>query len=416
MNRHFNIILGVVVVASALSCAREEIDFVEPMEPQQIQEDNGVRTVTFRALETTTKAQFGDPVNGSYPTLWTANDSELKLSLNYGSALSAGVTPSQDYTTATFSATVDFNKASAPYTFYAVSPASAAQALSLSREAWKVTIPCKQTPTAGSVDEAGIIIAASSAEYSQETSVNVVNMQFEHLTAYGRMSLSNLALAEGETVQSVELTATTPLVGDWFWKCADGHQLTDFGASSTVTINTTSTSNIWFACAPVTVSDEVLVVRVFTDQGVFEQLTAFPTGSKFTAGKVAVFTINMSGADYTSGSSSPSDAMLQRTDYGCYLGTGKEWVCATGTNQVTRAYSSTGVQTYTLINPSTVEELEITGFKKSYVKGDAVNVSVKWKKGYMTFLNNNYQMHVIKEEGPKVWLGDGSGMGFIIKK
>ena len=541
---------------AVFSCSREmEVEIPEPVQNN----DPSAWVVRFSATQTDTKAQFGEAENGAYPTLWTDNDTEVKLSLNYGGVKGAAVTPAGDKRTASFAATFDFTGLTAPYVFYSVSPSSAAKALSPSREAWKVTIPCTQNPTATSVDEAGIILAATSDAFSEVTDISEVNLYFNHLTAYGRLSLANLALESGETVSGVELTVTTPIVGDWYWNTS-GTAITDYGASSTLTINTTRTSDIWFACAPVDVSGEMMTVTVFTSLGYHEQLVEFPAGRRFEAGRTAVFTVNMAGADFTAagsgsgggdvvvlseefdngttsdsssefssskfpnfsgstskaytsqfggvklGSSSASgyitsksldlsssftvtlnvlryntdsgkvqvtvgdvtkeitptttdtayslefdaatssstvriatstkrayidnviitrhdggsgaagpDPLLQESAYGCYLGTGLEWEYNPGAEQVTRSYDTNGVQTYTLIDPAEVEELEIVGYKKSYVKGDSFTVSVQWRKGISTIHSESYNVTLIKEEGPKVWLSDGTH-GVIIKK
>ncbi len=535
------------------------------------EEADGPRVVRFHASQADTKARFGEDYgNGIRPTLWTSNDSEVKLSLNYGSAVAAGVVPSSDFGTASFEASFDFSEVSGPYTFYSVSPASAALALSPSRSAWKVSIPCEQTPSDASPDEAGIILAAASDEFASATQVADVDLYFNHLTAYGRMSLLNLALADGETVSAVELTVTTPIVGDWYWETS-GSGITDYGASSTLTINTSRTSDIWFACAPVDVSEQIMTVTVYTSAGCHQQLVEFPSGRKFDAGQVAVFSVDMDGAEFTaagsgsgayelvtdastlcagdkvliaytngslalgalnssgnfrdpvditiSGSSiaspgsakvltlengsssgtwafkdgsfylssaasgnylqnsatkdansswsvsitsaglatvqaqagsstylsynsnsprfscysstnlkqvsfyrssgagaSTSDPMLERTEYGCWLGSGLEWTLDPGTDQVTRSYNPGGTLTYTLIDPAEVEELEISGYTRDKLKGDAVTLSVSWRKGTSSLLNRSYTMTLIKEQGPKVWLSDGSGKGVIIKK
>ena len=548
-----------LLLASAIavfSCSREmEVEIPEPVQNN----DPSAWVVRFSATQTDTKAQFGEAENGAYPTLWTDNDTEVKLSLNYGGVKGAAVTPAGDKRTASFAATFDFTGLTAPYVFYSVSPSSAAKALSPSREAWKVTIPCTQTPSATSVDEAGIILAATSDAFGEVTDISEVNLYFNHLTAYGRLSLANLALESGETVSGVELTVTTPIVGDWYWNTS-GSTITDYGASSTLTINTTRTSDIWFACAPVDVSGEMMTVTVFTSLGYHEQLVEFPAGRQFEAGRTAVFSVNMAGADFTAagsgsgggdvvvlseefdngttsdsstefgsskfpnfsgstskaytsqfggvklGSSSASgyitsksldlsssftvtlnvlryntdsekvqvtvgdvtkeitptttdtaysldfdaatssstvriatstkrayidnviitrhdggsgaagpDPLLQESAYGCYLGTGLEWEYNPGEEQVTRSYDTNGVQTYTLIDPAEVEELEIVGYKKSYVKGDSFTVSVQWRKGISTIHSESYNVTLIKEEGPKVWLSDGTH-GVIIKK
>lgn len=548
-----------LLLASALavfSCSREmEVEIPEPVQNN----DPSAWVVRFSATQTDTKAQFGEAENGAYPTLWTDNDTEVKLSLNYGGVKGAAVTPAGDKRTASFAATFDFTGLTAPYVFYSVSPSSAAKALSPSREAWKVTIPCTQTPSATSVDEAGIILAATSDAFSEVMDISEVNLYFNHLTAYGRLSLANLALESGETVSGVELTVTTPIVGDWYWNTS-GSTITDYGASSTLTINTTRTSDIWFACAPVDVSGEMMTVTVFTSLGYHEQLVEFPADRRFEAGRTAVFSVNMAGADFTaagsgsgggdvvvlseefdndttsdsstefssskfpnfSGSTSKAytsqfggvklgsssaigyitsksldlsssftvtlnvlryntdsgkvqvtvgdvtkeitptttdtaysldfdaatsastvriatstkrayidnviitrhdggsgatgpDPLLQESAYGCYLGTGLEWEYNPGAEQVTRSYDTNGVQTYTLIDPAEVEELEIVGYKKSYVKGDSFTVSVQWRKGISTIHSESYNVTLIKEEGPKVWLSDGTH-GVIIKK
>ena len=568
MTRHLTLLakaaLAVGAAFAIFACGREEMPEVVEIPGQagndEVEPVTGVREIQFRALPVKTKAQFGAEENGCWPTLWTANDSELKLSLNYGTAQTAGVTPSQDFQSATFSATIDFTGVEGPYTYYAVSPASTAMALSPSREAWKVSIPCEQNPSAGSADEGAIILASASASYSTASEAEVIDLYFNHLTAYGCMSLANFTPGQGQTVSAVELTITTPFVGDWYWKCEPDpgdDRLIDYGASSTLTINTSSTSNIWFGCAPVAVSSEVLVVNVYTDAGVYKQETLFPDNCEFTAGQVAMFTIDMDGCEFTAAGSggsggtpvtvsmdtfasvsgyvdgdenvsyeatqgaaqtapvvnsdeiriyqngglltvtannsktitnvtigssmatkvqvridsgsfgsdnnisaggtystgtisastvvfkctgtsktdrlylnslevtyegdgsgggiSTSDPLLSETVYGCWLGTGKEWEYNPGTDQVTRSYDTNGVLTYTLIKPSTVEELEISGYTKSKLKGDSFTVTVNWRRGITTVLNAQYTMTLIKEDGPKVWLSDGTH-GVIIKK
>lgn len=554
-------LLGAAALA-ALACSRE-------LEPDlSLRKDPAAsRVVHFHAQPVDTRAEFGSPdANGTRPTLWTDNDSEVKLSLNYGTAQVATVIPSQDYTNASFDADISFPTAS-PYTFYAVSPASAASALSPSREAWKVTIPCEQTPTESSVDENAIIIAATSNPYNSALEVENVDLFFNHLTAYGRMSLTGLPT--GATVSAVELTTTTPIVGDWYWNTS-GTAIEDYGASSTLTITTNRTSDIWFACAPVSVDNQMMTVTVTTNQGTYYKEVSFPGGASFEAGKAAVFTVDMSDATKAGGFTLVTDAsQLQEGDdilivyrsgskalgnynnggyrnsesvsiennntitssgnatvlklcagttegtwafkdgnnylasrdgsggyiyyallnsstltnnaswtvsvdnglatiqalaggctylslystsnlflctyyasesnyqkvslyrrggsgsaalvdmensaYGCYLGDNLTRTVTAGVDQVTRSYNN-GVLTYTIVNPDTLEELEITGYTKAKLKGDAVTINVSWHRDVELVLNATYTMTVLKEEGAKVWIGDGSGKGFIIKK
>ena len=45
-----------------------------------------------------------------------------------------------------------------------------------------------------------------------------------------------------------------------------------------------------------------------------------------------------------------------------------------------------------------------------------MTLSVKWRRGIHTLLEGSYNMTVAGEDGSKVWLGDGTGKGFILKK
>ena len=67
-------------------------------------------------------------------------------------------------------------------------------------------------------------------------------------------------------------------------------------ASKTISLVTTSTSNIWFACAPVDLRSKTLTTVVSTNKGTFTKEITFPADKgNFQAGHVASFTINMSG-------------------------------------------------------------------------------------------------------------------------
>ena len=531
------------------------------------------KSIDFHAVEMSTKTAFGPGEDGVFPTLWTANDSHVKLALNYTEAAEVPVVPDEGGRTASFTADIDGSGTQSPYTFYAVSPATAAKALSPSRQAWSISIPAEQTPLEGSPDEAAQIIAAASAASSALP--GSVDLHFNHLTAYGRMSFSNLEL-NGAEVQKVEITATTPLVGDWYWNCNGDHELADNGASSTITLNTSRTSDIWFACAPVDLSGEIAVFTVYTDQGALVKEVEFAQGRSFQAGRIAVFSVNMEGitttapasdkfelvtndtvfqvgdeiiitnddSKYALGSLSTgqtpyrnsvtisvsngvvtdagqaeiltldngstdgtwalraSDGYLSTTSkknslgvnaaitatsswtisidndgtatvnakagssyrmmynksnprfscygdntsvdgplkiyrkggagqagpvaenplcteslFGMYQGSSSTRKYTAGTDQYLRQYAADGVQTFVILNPANKEQLEITGYKRSLVKGDIATITVSWKKGKSTVINSKtYPVKLVKENGPVVWLADDKGNGFIIKK
>ena len=262
---------ALTALAAFAGCRQAEQEFPEP---------GSLKTVRFQAGAADTRTAFAAPENGVYRTLWTRNDSDILLSMNYGKAVNSAVTPAEDGATAWFEASFDASDATSPYTFYAVSPASAARAISPSRSAWSVYVAADQKK---------------------------VQLHFAHLTAYGRVSLKNLEL-EDATVSKVELTFSTPVVGEWYW--AEDGTLTSNGASHTIALDTDASGDLWFACAPVDVSGQTLALSVYTTHGILSKEITFPEGRKFTSGKVARFSVDMAGITFAGG----TDQYVRVTD------------------------------------------------------------------------------------------------------
>ena len=517
-------------------------------------------TVVFHAGEIPTKTHFGEASGGVYPTLWSTEGDKVSVSLNYGTPSEAAVTPSADGKKADFVA--DLPAGEAPYVFRAFSPSSAVKSMSASREAWSITIPSVQTPLPASPDEAAQLIAARSASFPEMP--EEVSLAFSHVTAYGRISFKNLELGEA-SVLKVELTATVPLCGDWYY---DGESLSASAASSTLTLVTSQSENIWFASAPAALGGEMLSVTIFTDKGKLSKEILVPESYNLRSGHVAAMNIDFSGigfsgsdafslvtdastlavgdkiifvyeggsvamagqnstyrrdvgvtiSDHTitelpseaavltleagsgglwafkegnaylaasssrsnqigtsttvnsnsswsvsinssgnatvkaskssysrnwllynstsprftcyastsnqtkliqiyrqgaSGKPVEEDPICEKSEYGLYLGA-RERVYVPGSDQYSREYG--GSQTFTILNLEAREQLEISGYRSSLVKGDKLTVKVLWRKGYTSVMDASYEMTVVREEGAKVWLGDGEGNGFIIKK
>ena len=531
---------------------------------QEIQEPSSVKTVRFHAETADTRTAFAEAVNGVYETRWTGNDSEILLSLNYGKAETSAVKISADGRTASFEAAFDASTASAPYTFYAVSPASAARAISPSRKAWSVSIAAEQTPSALSVDEAAQLLVAKSAAGAKLP--DEVALHFSHLTAYGRISVRNLELGEAKVLK-VELTFSTPVVGEWYW--GEDGTLTANGDSHTITLHTDASDDLWFACAPVDVSGQTLKLVFYTDHGNLMKEITFPEGRSFASGKVARFSVDMAGIEFQKGSvfvpltdvslmkagekylilsadqayalgpqvtasstayrervpvtvedgilvdpgdaailelrrgvstgtwsfhsstgyiaagktgnalrtiagrsdysswvvsisgkeaklqaqkgestylrynsSSPrfacystassqkgiilyrmveaemgaveEDPLTAKTEYGSYM-KGAERKYVKGVDQLLRSYPD-GKLEFVILNASAKEQFVISGFDPNLRKGDLATVTVRHRKGFNMLKEETYALKVVKEDGPTVWLGDGSGQGFILKK
>lgn len=251
------------------------------------------KPVTFEALPVVeTKTAFGPQEGSTYPTLWTENDSNVEISLNFATPKDATVTPSVDNTTATLKA--DFaDDETGSYTFYALSPKVAYQN-SLTTNRWGFDIATSQTPISGSVDEKAQILAAKSATLGSFPT-EPINMTFSHVTAYACMTLTNLVDLGGETINSIAVTAGSNIAGRWYYY-TDTNTVGEWSSSATISINASSVDNIMFALAPVDLNGKSFKVVVNTTGGTITKEITWPSGKAFIAGHVAKFNFNMSGA------------------------------------------------------------------------------------------------------------------------
>ena len=289
MKQIFKIFALTIAVALTFSCAKDPIK-------SDVVKDN-VKVVHFSTTPIT-KTVFGTPSGNTLPTLWT-NNHEVALSLNLSS-----VKKSSTPVVANGGVTADFTVAledddSGAYSFYAVSPYEAVVGVSSGYKSINVYFPTAQNPSSTSPDELAQVLYG---EYAAGSSFpSSVTMGFEHLSAYGKISFSNLSLAEGESIVSVSLTAAENWAGRYYYYAEDHDTFSkgDFvanSASKTITINTTSATDIWFGCAPVDLGGKTVKVVVTTNAGTtYSKTITIPTGKKFIPGVVNAFTINMSG-------------------------------------------------------------------------------------------------------------------------
>ena len=112
--------------------------------------------------------------------------------------------------------------------------------------------------------------------------------------------------------------------------------------------------------------------------------------------------------------STPAEPVTQYSELGLYLGK-QQRLYAAGTDQYVRSYDGDALQ-FVLLEPAAKEQVKLGGFTTGLKTGDAVTVSVDWKKGKNQVLDKQYSMTVLKEENGKLWVGDAKGRGFIIRK
>lgn len=265
--------------------------------------------VHFVAEEIETRTVFGDAQTSggstTYPTLWTENDSEIAVSLNLNGAKAAAVIPSEDFKSATFDADFSQSELEAPYVFYALSPFSAHVGAAPSHGGYHLNIPATQTPLSSSCDEAAQLLVASE-EAESVADFSSIEMHFSHVTAYGKLTLKNLSVPDGASIQSIELTASVPFVGRFYYNFEDG-SLEESSSSRTVTLlpdNLTMEdgliNEIWFACAPADLSGGTFKIDVNTSAGVLSRTLEIAEGKlAFKAGRISKFSVNMANAEFT---------------------------------------------------------------------------------------------------------------------
>ena len=540
-----------------------------------------------------TKTVFGEAVEDAegkvtYPAYWTANDRSVMVSLNYEQAVTAGVNADKTdeeghVIRASFDASFTGIETADPYRFYLVSPATAFMWPSASREGLSFFVPGTQKPTAASIDEAAQILVARSEAYPAMPESEEVEVDFDHITSYGKLTLKNVAPGEGVSVESVTLwSEDQPIAGSWYYKFTDGSIAAKEPSYSlevdTENIDIVAGDPVWFACAPaglggkplkvaVNLSNGKALVRtvtlnstvnfasgkiirfsinmasaelvdrmmeVMTEEDVFQLVTSMNTlsvndevllvdsasdpahalrsgsisavasGTGFTVGtdgkirvpsgsSVAVMTVaSKSGSSlvlkngdrylaYDNGSLSwgsaqtswtasisndgkatlnyrPSAigftryyiryanntfslntssstvalyrkttvsssvsidlsdaAVLQYDGFGAYL-TDRVLAYNATTDQLSREYAGDGTLTFAILAPAEEQLVEFSGIPADASLGDGFSLEVVYTSGVTKELEAVYQVFVVKEEGPVLWLADGAGNGFIVKR
>ncbi len=246
--------------------------------------------IHFVAADEITKTHFGDKQGDKYPTYWTGNES-VAVALNYAAAASGAVEASEDFKSASFTAALK-DDASGSYSFCAVSPLAAFKDMSATNKRILLDIPAEQTPMTNSCDEAAQIIAAYTEPVASFPSE--VSLSFKHLSAYGLMSVKNLD--DKALVSSIKLTSSVPISSRVYWFPEEGRiQMHSSKSENYINLTTSSVDDVWFAIAPVDLSNTTMTIDVTTDKGVFSKEVTFPEGRTLVSGHIAQMSFDFSG-------------------------------------------------------------------------------------------------------------------------
>ena len=272
------IIISVLSAALVFASCQKEAALVE----------NGTKTVSFTATTPETRTSFAPKDGDSYPVLWSG-DEKVSVSYNYAAGKNSAVTPSADGKTATFAVAISQSADATAHNFYAVSPASALISASSEYYSLSINVPSTQTPIDGSCDEAAQVIVA---KHESDSFDENVNFAFKHVTAYGNLSIT-LPAGVSE-ISSITLTAEKGISGRIYYYPADA-TFDDTPASSSITLLTGKTSEVFFACLPADLSNTSLKVVISANGTTYTKNVTLSSNFKFAAGRVSKFSVDMSG-------------------------------------------------------------------------------------------------------------------------
>ncbi len=95
------------------------------------------------------------------------------------------------------------------YKFYGIYPSSAGKTDFNNAPSLSVTFPTEQTPEAESFDKSADIMYAVSSEYDGIPTDRVVDLTWNRLVAHADISMRNLQIGSGETLESITIMAQT---------------------------------------------------------------------------------------------------------------------------------------------------------------------------------------------------------------
>ena len=279
------ILTAFAVAALAFSCTKEIVvteDFEAP----------GTVTVGFTADAINTKAVFGDKDGNAYPVFWSTNDVAPAITVNYNDSFvqATDFSRSSDGRTANFKG--EFAGLTGEQVFIAVTPYSCLKSIYTSAKRLNVEIPSGQTNGNGSPDEAAIIGYAVSDTYT--STPEKVSLSFQHITAYLHLTFTNLSLASGEQVQSVDITSDKEISGRMFFY-PETKTTSSNSMVKVISVATSQVADVWAGIAPVDLSGETVSFKVVTDQGTYSKDVTLGTGKVLTCGKAAKLTVDMTG-------------------------------------------------------------------------------------------------------------------------
>ena len=355
------IIAAFAVAAVALSCTKE-------LTVTEIQNETETVSIGFSADAIGSKAVFGEKDGNNYPVFWSANDVAPAITVNYNDSFvqATDFSRSSDGRTANFKG--EFAGLTGEQVFIAVTPYSCLKSIYMSAKRLNVEIPSGQTNGNGSPDEAAIIGYAVSDTYT--STPEKVSLSFQHITAYLHLTFTNLSLASGEQVQSVDITSDKEISGRMFFY-PETKTTSSNSMVKVISVATSQVADVWAGIAPVDLSDETVSFKVVTDQGTYSKDVTLGAGKVLTCGKAAKLTVDMTGvarAAFETYTLVTDASALHVNDEILIVGAKEDFALSTAQNANNRGAASVVIDGNNVIAPS--DAVQRITLKDGFVPGE----------------------------------------------
>ena len=288
------IVKSLILIAAAamgFTACQEELQNDAPLTEETVE-------VKFVASSADTKTSVD--TSGDTPLFaWGENETFTVLEQTDALAAATSVTYEKVDGKANITATFAANPGKESYNYVTVYPASGyVKADDLASAT--LSLPAVQTMAEGSYDPAAdLMVSEVVTTTAQPAEAQMV--RFTRLAAVAKMTLKNFALESGDEVEQVIFTADGKnLAGTVTADLADPHKFTVAEGVNNVTVNTTSSGDVYFTLLPCVLGGEEAcnyTVTVITKEKLYIKEGTIAAGKSlaFEAGMVTRFNVNMSG-------------------------------------------------------------------------------------------------------------------------
>ncbi len=279
----------VAAVAMGMTACQNDID-------EQVEVKD---SVTIEFIADSAESRTSVDTSGEKPIFaWGENETFVVLEQTDALATATEVTYTKEDGKAKITATFDTNSGQAEYNYVTVYPASGYVSAE-SIEAATLALPAEQTMAEGSYDpNADLMVSEVVATDAQPTEAQMVG--FTRLATVAKMTLKNFGLELGDKVEKVIFTAEgKALAGKATADLSNPHETLVAGESvSSVTVSTTSASDVYFTTLPFTLeAGDAYTITILTDKYLYVKKGTIPAEKSlaFEAGKVTRLGVDMNG-------------------------------------------------------------------------------------------------------------------------